>query len=277
LERHSRGRRWVAPALCCWTLGVGAAGPTSSPSPGTPARPPTVKPFEIERVDWTGSAELSAAVQRIVVRNDYGDIRARFAGDGLIALHAVVQRLGADPDVGVNVERHGDTLVLAAVAPPGRIRVDQERLPKSAVDRVDLVVYVPGRATLEAESMRGLIEARGLKGDVRAETLDGEIRVNTSGGVQARSQSGALTVGIGKESGRPSQLESGSGAIWLALPADGDFHVQVETSGEVRSEIALQSAEPHAGRRRASARLGRAWLPVTVRSEKGDIEVARLR
>jgi hypothetical protein len=48
------------------------------------------------------------------VRNDYGDIRVRFAGDGRIFVHTVIQRL-AGPNIGVNVERHGEALAVTLV------------------------------------------------------------------------------------------------------------------------------------------------------------------
>lgn len=254
-----------------------AAAASDVPSPSPAAQPAQAKPFRVERYDWSGTLELSAALRRLVVRNDYGDVRARFAGDGLANLHAVIQRLGSGPDVGVNVERHGDTLVVAVVSPPGRVSVDQARLPKTAVDRVDLVVYVPPQAALDAESARGLVEARGLQGDVRAVTVDGEIRVSASTAVEARSEGGAVTVNLAKLGEAPTRIESRTGAIRLALPADGDFRLQVETGGELKTAFELQPGERVAGRRRASASFGKAWQSVTVRSESGNIELVRAR
>lgn len=263
---------WLAAAAAPPTPTV---QPSPQPSP-SPAASPRVKEMRIDRWDWTGSAELSAAVHRLVVRNDYGDVRARFAGDGLVNLHAVIQRLGSDPDVGVNVERHGDTLTVAVVSPPGRLSVDQAELPKTAVDRVDLVVYVPAQAALDAESQHGLVEARGLKSDVRAVTGAGEIRVSTSAAVEARSRSGAVTVSMGRDGAGPRRVESESGAVWVGLPADADLRLQVEAGGELSSEIELQpgagTPPAHAG----SALLGKATQPVIVRSG-GRVEIRRAR
>ena len=61
------------------------------------------KEFRIDRFDWEADADLARVVRRIVVRNDYGDVRARAAGDGPLLVHAVIQRLGSGPDIGVNV------------------------------------------------------------------------------------------------------------------------------------------------------------------------------
>src|SRR5687768_6890902 len=102
-----------------------------------------VKEFRIDRHDWQAEADLARAVKRIIVRNDYGDIRARSAGAGPLLVHTVIQRLGSGPDIGVNVERHGEVLAVTVAAPPGRQAVAEERPAKTAVDRADLVVYVP--------------------------------------------------------------------------------------------------------------------------------------
>lgn len=257
---------------------LASASPSASASPAaSPAPPPRAKEFRIDRWDWTASGDLSSAVRRVVVRNDYGDIRARFAGDGVVNLHAVIQRLGNDPDVGVNVERHGDALAITVVSPPGRVSVDQADLPKTAADRVDLVVYVPAQAALDAESLRGMVEARGLKNDVRAVTREGEIRVNTSAAVEARSQGGAVTVAMGREGSGPRRVESQGGAVWVSLPADADLRLLVDAGGELTSEIDLQPFEPTPGRRWGTAVLGKGSQPVVITSGRGRVEIVRTR
>ncbi len=264
----------LLPALCLW-LAAGAPAPLPSPSPAPSATPaPRAKEFKIDRWDWTADAALSGAIRLLVVRNDYGDVRARFAGDGLVNLHAVIQRLGSDPDVGVNVERHGEALVVSVVSPPGRVSVEPAELPKTAVDRVDLVVYVPAQAALDVEARRGMVEARGLKSDVRAATLDGELRVATSAAVEAVSRGGAVTVAMGRDGSGPRRAESGRGTVWLSLPGDGDFRLQVEAGGELSSEIELQPGEAAAGRRRGTAVLGKGSQPVVV-TAGGRVEILR--
>jgi hypothetical protein len=265
-------------------LWLAAATPSPSPAPKPPSSPaaspspaPRAKEFRIDRWDWTGEAGLSAALRRMVVRNDYGDVRARFAGDGLVNVHAVIQRLGSDPDVGVNVERHGDTLAVTVVSPPGRLSVEQAELSKTAVDRVDLVVYVPAQAALDAESLRGMVEARGLKSDIRAVTGDGDIRVSTSAAVEARSRGGAVTVSMGRDGTGPRRVESESGALWVSLPAEGDFSLQVEAGGELSSEIELKPGAAGAGAPRTGrAILGQGTRPIVVRSG-GRVEIRRAR
>jgi hypothetical protein len=231
------------------------------------------KEFRIDRFDWEAEPELARAVKRIVVRNDYGDVRARSAGGGPLNVHAVIQRLGSAPDVGVNVERHGEALSVTVVAPPGRQAVSEERPAKTAVDRVDLVVYVPEGAVLEATTLRGIVEAKRLKGPVEAETLDGEIRVDAAGAVRARSSSGSITVVLGNATAA-SLIETRTGTAWVSLLEGSDYQLIVEPGGSVTSQIPLKE-EKAAPRRRLTALLGAALTPVVVRSDWGDVEIVK--
>ena len=232
------------------------------------------KEFRIDRFDWEADADLARVVRRIVVRNDYGDVRARSAGDGPLLVHAVIQRLGSGPDIGVNVERHGEALSVTVVAPPGRQAVSEERPAKTAVDRADMVVYVPEGAMLEATSLRGMVEARRLKGSVDAETLDGAIRVDAAGPVRARSVGGSITVVLGGAAAAPSLIETRTGTAWLSLVEGSDYRLMVEPGGNVTSQIPLKE-ERAAPRRRLTALGGAALTPVVVRSDWGDVEIVQ--
>ena len=233
----------------------------------------TEKEFRIDRFDWEAEPGLARSVKRLVVRNDYGDVRARSAGDGPLLVHAVIQRLGSGPDIGVNVERHGEVLSVTVVAPPGRRAVSEERPAKTAVDRADMVVYVPEGALLEATTLRGIVEARRLKGPVEAETLDGEIRVDAAGAVRARSSSGSITVVLDKAAAA-SLIETRTGTAWLSLKEGSDYRLIVEPGGNVTSEIPLKE-DTTAPRRRLTALGGAALTPVVVRSDWGDVEIVK--
>lgn len=231
------------------------------------------KEFRLDRFDWEADPDLKQAVKRMIVRNDYGDVRARSAGDGPLLVHAVIQRLGSGPDIGVNVERHGEALSVTVVAPPGRQAVAEERPARTAVDRADIVVYVPEGAALEATSLRGIVEARRLKGPVDAETLDGEIRVDATGAVRARSSGGSITVVLDK-AGAASLIETRTGTAWLSLADGSDYRLIVEPGGNVTSQIPLKE-DTTAPRRRLTALSGAAVTPVVVRSDWGDVEIVK--
>jgi hypothetical protein len=231
------------------------------------------KEFRIDRFDWEAKPDLARSVKRIVVRNDYGDVRARAAGDAPLLVHAAIQRLGSGPDIGVNVERHGEALSITVVAPPGREAVSEERPAKTAVDRADIVVYVPEGATLEATTLRGIVEARRLRGAVEAETLDGDIRVEAAGAVRARSSGGSITVVLGNAT-VASLIETRTGTAWVSLAEGSDYRLIVEPGGNVTSQIPL-TEEIAAPRRRLTALLGAGVTPVMVRSDWGDVEIVK--
>lgn len=255
----------------------GASPPAAHAPASTSASPsPSTKEFRIDRFEWQAETDLSRAVRRIVVRNDYGDLRARFAGDGRVFVSAVIQRLGAGPDIGVNVERHGDALAVTVVAPPGRRAVSEDRPSKTSVDRADMVVYVPEGASLEATSLRGIVEARRLKGRVDVETLDGDIRLDTGGAVRARSVSGSITAVVGGAATAATVIETATGAVWLSLAEGSDYRLLVEPGGKVTSQIQLKEEES-APRRRLTALAGTARVPVIVRTETGDVEIVQRR
>lgn len=248
-------------------------------STGSIARALPVEPapaeLRIDRFAWTAEPALAAALRRLVVRNDYGDIRARFAGDGVIAVSAVIQRLGPGPDIGVNVERHGDRLAVTVVAPPGRLAVDAERPGKTAIDRADLVIYVPEGVVLEAATLRGVVDARRLKSPIEATSGDGELRLETTQWVRAASSSGAVTVTAGRSAERPSLVETDSGAIWMSLVDAPDLRLEVETAGSVTSQIALAPRRSPDGRKRSFVDRDPTAQPVLVRSASGSVEIVR--
>ena len=268
--------RYPLPPLASWAaaclaiplcLGTAhAQEPTATPLP---------KYFGIDRYQWQGAPDLSASVRRLVVRNDYGDIRARFAGDGIVLVSTIVQRLGPTPDVGLNVERHGDALAITVVAPPGRRGVSAERPGKTDVDRADLVVYVPETASLEAVTLRGMVEARRLRARVDAQTESGEILLDTEGPVRVRTGAGDVSVSLGGAEGA-SVIETGSGKVWLSLLQGTNRPLLVETGGPVTSKRTLKDEPAAAGRHRMSA-AGGPTFPVIVRSESGAVEIVERR
>jgi hypothetical protein len=276
------GATALAACLAAWPAWGGAA-PSPAPSPGAPASDavaaaPAAKAFRLERYDWEATPELSAALRRVVVRNDYGDIRGRRAGAAPMLVHAVIQRLGSGPDAGINVERFGDMLVVSVVLPPGRVSVTEPQLEKTAIDRVDLSVHVPDAATLVAETARGLVEARGLKADVEATSMHGDIRVQTAGAIIARSATGAIFARPGLQGRGATLIDSGSGAVRLTLPSQADFRVEVDSGGALTSEFTATDLEPSAAapsRRRAVVQAGRGLHALAVVTDSGPVTIVR--
>jgi hypothetical protein len=229
-----------------------------------------------ERLSWSLAADGEAPVRRLVVRNDYGDIRARFAEDRTLEAWAVVQRLDpAPPGVGFTLERRGSTVALTVAYPPGRVRDADPNPPKHSYDRLDVTVFVPEGVALEAQTLRGMVEARGLKSDLRAATLDGEVLVATTGTLHARTESGSITATRpAATDGRLDVVESASGAITVRLPESPAVELRVETGGEIVSNLELRPRRQGAGTVLAGS-VGRPGRLIVVRSESGRVEIRR--
>lgn len=262
----------LAPVLWLALAGV-AAGPaqeTPSPAPASPSG------TRIERQEWGKDVDGAAPVRAIEVRNDHGDIRARFTAERRLEAFAVIQRL--DPGaagVGFTVERRGAVVALTATYPPGRVQDADPDPPKAAFDRLDLTVFVPEGVALGAQTLRGMVEGRGLKSDVTATTLGGSVFLSTTGGVRVRTASGEITALLApaREAGL-LLFESQSGAISISLPAEADANVRVETEGPIASDFAL-AARRAGGSPRLDGKLGRGGRALVVLSATGRVEIRR--
>jgi hypothetical protein len=219
-----------------------AASPHPSTAGGAGVEPyaPEVK---LDRFEWEKPVDGEQPIRAVRVFNDYGDVRARFAGDRALAASAVIQRLGQS-GVGVTVERRGEVIAIHVAYPPGR-RQDSDPEPrKDSLDRADLVVFVPEGVSFEAHTFRGMIEARKLRSDVRAVTRDGSVFALTTGAVSARSDSGAITAFVGAAAGAPLVFETRTGAIEVTLPEKGaDFDLRAETGGTLESDLGLKQTK----------------------------------
>ena len=240
----------------------------------SPAPPREVK---IEHLGWSRTIEGPEPITAIEIRNDFGDVRARLAGDKTLEASMVVQRLDPGPGrVGFTVERRGSVIALVVGYPTGHIQDADPHPRKDSYDRLDLTVFVPAGVALRAQSLRGLVEARGLRGDVEARTLEGPILLSASGTIRARTETGDLTVTINAAAlgapGPPLLLETASGPIYAIVPAAGNAELRVETSGALESKIALQR-QTTGPRTKATARLGTGERLLLIRSDTGAIRI----
>ncbi len=258
----------IAIAAVLFSMGVAAAD-----APQTRPEPP------IERLQWAKEVDGPQPITAIEVRNDFGDIRARAAGDRRLEAWMVVQRLDpAGERLGFTVERRGEVVALVVAYPPGRVRDADPSLPKDSYDRLDLVVYVPKGVSLRAHTLRGQVEVRRLKSDVEAATLDGPIFLATSGSVRARSASGAVTALLDKEvlsaEGPPLLLESEAGAIRVSLPPSAEAELRAETAGPLSTNLPVLRSEAR-GRTRATLAPASARRLLLVRSGSGAVTIER--
>lgn len=264
----------IAIALVLGAASSAAPSPVPSPSPSAAAV------SGIERLQWSRAVDGEEPVTAIDIRNDFGDIRARGAGDRVLDVTMTVQRL--DPSgqrLGFTVERRGGAIALVVAYPPGRVKDAVAHPAKDSYDRLDLVVFVPAGVALRAHTLRGRVEARGLKGDVDAFTEDGPIFVRTTGTTTARTVSGTITAlpdaATLAVAGPPLVLASDSGTIEVTLSGQPSPELRVETAGEIETTLALARTRQGDRDRAVSAPDPKAVRLLLVGSRTGKVRILR--
>jgi hypothetical protein len=185
-----------------------------------------------ESAQWLEKIEPGG---RVRVVNLLGDIRARFGGyEDQVEILATLQFTDQQTSVPeVTLDRVDGGLDVSTRWSTG---------DGAGRGRVDLVVFVPQGATLDARTEDGLVEAKGLKGDLIASSLQGEIRIrSTRGRVNAKSSRGAISTLL--ETGATEQTQSIStetGEIEVYLWEDASMQVQLATSGEISTDFSIE-------------------------------------
>ncbi len=237
-------------------------------APATAAAASAAESPAPERFQWVGKI---APGKKLVVRNDHGDIRARFGGhEGKVEVAAVLQQLsGGRPPLAVEMREREDALLITTGYPGG------EAPAAGARDRADLVVFVPEGTPLEAQTGAGAIEIKGVRGDATARSATGDISLRAAGRLEARSERGAITAFPDPVERRPQRLETLTGDITVTLRDSADASVTAETSGEISTDFSLK-LERHPERepdKRATVKIGRGRALLRLASKRGRIRI----
>lgn len=264
-----------APRIAWLGLVAALAGCASAPREAAPA---TAQPadFAIETLRRAIAVEPGVAVLRI--DNPHGELRLRIGQPGEVGIVATVQRFGAaGPAPEFAQARKGDELRIEVRYPfapppvdPATGRADHTR------GRADLAVFVPPDVALDLSSTDGRIQVRRAKRDVVARSDSGIIDVSSAGALRIATGSGRVVARLESDAwAGESRIESGSGAILLALPPAGDIALDIDAGGAISHDpgIAIDVAAGIDARQRAQARWGSGAHRVTVRSAGGTVHV----
>lgn len=231
--------------------------------------------WTIDRFAWRGALE---AAREIVVDNPHGDIRARRSDDAEVELLAVIQHADDDPrPPRVVVEREGERIVIRVDMPDRGTPGANTHGVEADRRRVDISLFVPPSARLDARTRGGLIDAKKLGSDIVARSERGEIRVATEGTVDLENEHGpVIATLLADRWSSPPAISSATGMIELWLPTDVDAEVVAETRGLITTDFAIDMAyDEKTAIKRATARVGAATAAIRLSSAKGDVRILR--
>jgi len=206
-------------------------------------------------------------LERVEVRNLWGDVRLKPSRNGFVQWHAVVQhdgRLQAGPRLQAEVEQGVMRWALAwpdGLDEPGRDR------------RVDLVLWLPPGPALSLWLEGGrLWMKKPLDNSLRLRSQQADMRILAAGDVDAWSAHGNLTLISRVTPARASRqkLASSTGTVKLVFGLDQDIRIQALTGGDVLADVPAHLSLRPEGRQRILQR-GLARHLYELHSDSGDV------
>jgi hypothetical protein len=224
------------------------------------------------------SFETIEAGSLVRVVNPFGAIHARFGGyENRVEILATVQRPKGGPSgpaVSISPTKGGGLEVTTA---PG----SEPDPPDGPRSRVDLVLFVPERAALDAETREDQINVKGLKGDVTARSEQGDIRIRSvEGRVRAKTTRGQIAASLEADVTSESQdLSTETGDIEVWLWEDADMEVEIATSGEISTDftISIEHRRFEEPGKRAMATVGVGGPKLSLYTKRGRVRLLRLQ
>lgn len=269
-----RGESRLSRCLLCLQAAVVALALLAGSAGGGEA--PAAPGVEIERSEQFSTVEPGTTV---FVRNEFGDVRARFGGyEGVVEVRAVLQQFASEgPRLEVEVVAGAAGLqVSVGERPAGAKLLRTERQPGQK-KRADLVLFVPKGVHLVVATTDGEIQARGLRGDLRARSLSGGIEARSiRGDLDLASVSGAIFAAPESLDRRTVQrFASESGNVTLRLAERGHFSCRATTRGWLSTDFTLAiEADPAApAAKRGLATIGKGTTPLEVQSGVGHVRL----
>jgi hypothetical protein len=212
------------------------------------------------------------------VVNPFGNINARFGGyENRVEILATVQRPEGGPSGPELAISPTDAGGLDVIARPGA----EPDPPGGPASRVDLVLFIPEGAALDAETRSDPINVKGLKGDLTARSETGDIRVRAvEGRVRAETARGRIAASLETDVTSDSQdLSTETGEIEVYLWEDANLDVAIATSGEISTDFTLsiehrRHEEPG---KYAFATVGQGGPKLSLVTKRGRVRLLRLQ
>jgi hypothetical protein len=214
------------------------------------------------------------------VVNPFGNIYARFGGyENQVEILATVQRLDHGlPELKADIQRVGPGLDITVSPGAGETTPGE---PVERRDRIDLVVFVPMGAPLDARTEEDLIDVKGLKGDLTASSKKGDIRIRSvKGKVSAKTDRGQLSAALETAVTEETQeFSTVTGDIEIYLWEDASMNVEIATSGEISTDfsITIEHRRFEEPGKHATATVGKGGSKLSLYSKRGRVKLLRLQ
>ena len=224
------------------------------------------------------SFETIEAGSRIRVVNPFGSIHARFGGyENEVEILSTVQRIEGGPSGPAISISPADDGGLDVITKPG----PEPDPPDGPRSRVDLVLFIPQGASLDAETREDQINAKGLKGNLTVTSDTGDIRIRSvEGRVRAKSARGRIAVSLETDVTSESQdFSTETGDIEVYLWEDANLEVDIATSGEISTDfsVSIEHRRYEEPGKRAAATVGEGGPKLSLYTKRGRVRLLRLQ
>lgn len=189
--------------------------------------------FDIHKYE---SSKLVPEAQ-ITVTNLWGDVRLRTHRDPNVKVEGALQRIGEDaPEPAFKPVENEKTFEFTVDIPDGVYE------PRS--NRVDLVVYVPGKSNVKIMTRDGSIEAKKTIMNLDAQSESGNITITNHGSVNAKSVKGKVQVQPMYAGWGEINIDAGEAGAIAFLPDGDNFSLEVNGATELNTEFELEGELP---------------------------------
>ena len=181
-------------------------------------------------------SELKAILplgQALKIHNEFGDVRLRFGGFE----HGVQITAVAQSPIGQTMP------VVSFDAPSATIST---ALPDASLpvlgQRIDIVVWVPEKHSLNVHTLRGLVELRGVHSDVVVRSDSGDITARgVQGALDIETGSGAIEAAFSdRPVNAPQRVATRTGAIVVSFGPELNAELALATSALIATEYSVE-------------------------------------
>jgi len=142
--------------------------------------------FELQRFDWEGQLKPGT---RLLLDNRWGDIRLRQSGGKGVLMHAVMQKIGAEPKVAsLQVDEQDDITSLRIVYPEDEIPATVQQ------GRVDVALLLPTGLAVKINAERGNVTGKTLNNPIMVRAVDQQVAFSSTGSIDIATRNGEVAI-----------------------------------------------------------------------------------